>query len=122
MDYGVYKILHILGLALTFAGLGGRALAARGGLNRTTDPNRGVAAALHGVGLFLLLLGGFGMLARLGLAAAMPGWIHAKLTLWLVLGGVVAIPYRKPGAALPVLGVAVALAGVAAWIAAAKPF
>lgn len=122
MDYSVYKILHILGIALVFAGLGGRALGARGGLNRDTDPNRKLAAALHGGGMFLVLLGGFGMLARLGLASAMPGWVHAKIGVWVLIGLALALPYRKPGAAVPVLLGGVALAGVAAWIAASKPF
>ena len=67
---------------------------------------------LHGLGALIALTGGFGLVARTGVAqgGAFPGWVWAKLVLWLLLGGMVALPYRsRPLArsllvALPFLG------------------
>ena len=84
---------------------------------------RKLVAALHGTALFLILLGGFGMLARLGIVqGGLPGWIYAKLALWVALPVIGMLPYRRPASArwvllgLPVVGL---LAGI---IALTKPF
>jgi hypothetical protein len=78
----------------------------------------------HGIGTFVILLGGFGALARLNIqgGGGLPGWIIVKVVVWLAVAAIVVLPYRKPGTArlvfwaLPVLG-AVAV-GMALW----KPF
>jgi len=44
--------------------------------------------------LFLILLGGFGMLARLGLG--LPGWAIIKLLIWVALGAMTALINRQP--------------------------
>lgn len=79
---------------------------------------------LHGLGLFIVLLGGFGLLARIGVMHGMswPGWVWAKLGIWLVLGAIVVIPRRKPEWAAPLLVILPTLGGVAAWLAIFKPF
>jgi hypothetical protein len=123
-SYQLYNLLHIVGLALVMVALGGiastAALASRptsgvGGRRRT--------AAFHALGIFLILLGGFGMLARLGVmhGAGFPGWIWAKLGIWAVLAAAVFVPYRYPRAARPLLAVVPALAGLAAYMAIYKP-
>jgi hypothetical protein len=48
----------------------------------------------HGVGLLLLLVAGFGMLAKQGIHSV-PGWVGAKFAIWLVLGAFVGIAYKK---------------------------
>ena len=116
MSYDTYKLLHLLGLFALFLALGGVYLhAATGGENR--HPARGLVMAVHGVGALLVLLGGFGMLARLGVGG-MPGWVHPKLAIWVVLAGAVALPYRFRRLAppslllLPLLGAAAAYIGI----------
>ena len=80
-----------------------------------------MVAISHGVALTIIFVAGFGMHAKLGIDG-FPGWFLAKLGLWLVIGGLFALPYRHKlsGQALwyvlPVLG---ALAG---WLALSKPF
>ena len=49
----------------------------------------------HGIGLFLILLSGFGLLARLGLVRELPGWIYLKLAIWLYFGVAIALIKRK---------------------------
>lgn len=122
----LYEIVHIIGLALVMTSLGGIAIhAAEGGPRKGPGARRGLLWA-YGAGLFLILLGGFGMLARLGLAkggmAEFPGWLWAKLAVWAILGAVMAIPYRAPKAAVPVLLAVPLLAGLATYFALYKPF
>ena len=62
------------------AALGGIAASA-GSNSREVWTGRG-SLAFHLVGVFLILLGGFGMLARLGIVqgSSCPGWIWGKVT------------------------------------------
>ncbi len=123
LSYQFYNLLHIIGLALLMVGLGGLASSAAATAGDRTRGGRRPIMVLHGLGLFLILLGGFGMLARLGImhGAGFPGWIWAKLIIWVTLGGAAALPYRFPRAAAPMLLVVPALAGLAAYMAIYKP-
>jgi len=119
-----YKVLHLFGVFMMFVALGGASIHAASGGERNAATRR-LVGILHGLGLLVSLTAGFGMLARLGMSSlfsAAPGWIIAKIVLWLLLGGLIALPYRKPSyasamaIALPLLGL------LAAWLALYKPF
>jgi len=121
ISYAVYKVIHYTGIFLLITALG--AALSRAAAGGAPDPWKKRLMGVHGTALFLILLGGFGMLARLDAATAsgIPGWIWAKLAIWLVLGGIVAARRSAHGAAralwlVPVLAV---LAGV---VALTKPF
>jgi len=124
ISYQAYKVIHLIGIFLTLAALAGLALAAASGATKQTNPARKLISVSHGVGLLVVLVGGFGLLARLGVihGSAFPGWVWAKLAIWVTMGALVAVPYRRPDLArlvfiaLPVLG------GLAAWLAIYKPF
>jgi hypothetical protein len=122
MPYPIYKLIHLLGL---FSLLITVAIACthllRGG-TRADLPRRRALAVTHGVASFLVLLGGFGMLARLGIAhGGLPGWILLKLGIWLLLSGALALALRVTGAARAVLVGTPLLALLAAAIALYKP-
>lgn len=118
-----YNLVHIVGLVLLVSALGGMALHATGGAVRAGGGRR-LVLALHGLGVFLVLLGGFGMLARLGIVhgAGWPGWVWVKVGVWAVLAAAAFLPYRFPRTALPLLLVLPVLGGVAAYMAIYKPF
>lgn len=124
--YAIYKVIHLFAIALAFTAIGGLNVAVINGATKASNQARKLISALHGLALFLLLLGGFGMLARLGIAnggvASFPGWLWAKLALWVLLGGIVAVPYRKPELARPLFWATPVIALVAAWLAIYKPF
>ena len=80
------------------------------------------SAMFHGIGLLVTLVAGFGLLAKLGYMAALPGWAVAKLVIWLILGGLPALIYRKPKLAKLFWVLILAFAGTAAWLATTKPF
>lgn len=122
MSYEFYKILHLAAVIGVFVSLGAVCFHAMNGGNKAAATGRGLVSALHGAGLLLALVAGFGLLARTGLMGGWPGWVWAKLTLWVLLGALVAVPYRRPDLARPVLLALPVLALVAAWLAILKPF
>jgi hypothetical protein len=120
-SYQLYNVVHIVGLIFLMAGLGGMSSVEVPSHRRAWI--RRSLAAFHGLGVFLILLGGFGMLARLGIVQgiAWPGWLWAKVIIWGVLGVSAFIPYRYPRAALPLLFLLPLLGGLAAYMAIYKP-
>lgn len=121
LSHPFYNVVHIVGLVFLMSGLGGMAMLAATGQH--TARIRKVAAAFHGVGAFLILLGGFGMLARLGIVqgATWPAWVWVKMLVWGALGAAAFLPYRYPRTALPLLFLLPLLGGLAAYMAIFKP-
>jgi hypothetical protein len=124
MSHQLYNVVHVVGIILIMSALGGAALLALTGVAGEHRPARRMLAALHGIGAFLVLLGGFGMLARLGVmhGAGFPGWVWVKLVVWGALAVALFLPYRRPGLARPLLLSLPILGGLAAYMAIYKPF
>jgi hypothetical protein len=110
MDYSTYKIIHLIGVAALVLGLGGMMA---GGENRKTF------AILQGIALLVMLVSGFGLLAKLHLG--FPHFAMAKVALWVVLG---VLPVLLRRLKVPLLGgitIVLALVGVMAWLGVMKP-
>lgn len=123
MPYAAYKWLHLIGVFLLLLALGSVATHAMNGGTRESNAARRLSSISHGVGLLLVLVAGFGLLARLHImGAGLPGWVWAKIGVWVVLGGMLVLPYRMPRHAGALWGVTLLLAAVAAWLAIYKPF
>ena len=90
-----YKVLHILGAFFVFIGLGATLIPGE------DTPNRKAALRLHGVGLLLLFIAGFGLIAKLKIG--FPWWVIAKMILWLAFG------------AMPIIGKRGLMPAPAAW-------
>jgi hypothetical protein len=118
MSYELYRTLHIIGIVLLFTSLG--ALAAIGG--RTDNRLRGLAAIMHGVAATVILIAGFGLLARLNMFGGFPPWIWIKLGIWLTLAMAVLPLRRKPEFAAWIFPLLPLFGGIAAWLAVYKPF
>jgi peptidoglycan/LPS O-acetylase OafA/YrhL len=116
----VYKTFHLVGVTLTIAALGGMAIHAANGGTRDQSLTRRLTTMTHGLGLALVLVAGFGMLARLG-GSAGSGWVLIKLAIWLILGAAAFVPYRRPQFARALFLVVPLLAALAAIIAITKP-
>ena len=84
--------------------------------------NHGLVNALHGVGLLIILVSGFGMLARLGLNSGFPLWIWIKLALWVVVGACAMVPKRAPQLTKPLLVILPVLGTLGGYLAIFKPF
>lgn len=121
MSYEFYKVLHFLGIILLFFGLGGL-LVVNYGRAQIQKQARMMAMMGHGVGLLLIIVSGFGLAARLGLARSMPGWIHAKIAIWVLLGISISLVKRKGYIGWPVAILLWGLGFTAAFLAVNKPF
>lgn len=96
-SYQLYNLIHILGIILVFMAIGGYAFHGATGGTKETNEARGLLAATHGVGVLLILVAGFGMLARISpMSAGLPGWLHPKLLIWVLIGAAPAVLNRKP--------------------------
>jgi uncharacterized membrane protein SirB2 len=124
IPYLTYKVVHLVGIMLTFAVLGGLMLTVANGATKQNSKVKKLIGITHGVALFIVLLGGFGLLARLGMVhgASFPGWVWGKLAIWVLLGIMLAVPYRKPELARPLFFLLPVLGAIAAWLALYKPF
>ena len=143
IPYITYKVIHYLGVFVLLTALAARL--GRSALSRSDEDRAGGRAAIqdtvegrpmpdpwarrlgviHGLALFLVLLGGFGMLARLDVAhdpGLLPGWVWAKLAVWTLLGSAVLAARRSTSWSARLLVAAPALAVLAGIIALTKPF
>lgn len=120
ISYAVYKTIHYLGIfTLVTALVASLARAAASSGDAAPDRWKKRLGMVHGVALFLVLLGGFGMLARLGVGVT--GWVGAKIAIWFVAGGLIVLRKSATSAAWGVVLVPL-LAVLAGWIAYTKPF
>lgn len=123
MPYAAYKLIHLLGIFTMIGALVAAGMHVLRGGTRADDPYRRVLSVAHGVAAFLILLGGFGMLARMGVMhEGVPSWAKVKLVIWVALGASMALPYRGRGLARGMLIALPALLLAAAATALYKPF
>ncbi|QDV06363.1 hypothetical protein Poly30_18720 [Planctomycetes bacterium Poly30] len=88
MSASIYYILHVVSgfllTALTF-----------GAFAAPTPETRKRTMAFTGIFSLVMLVGGFGLLARLGYSAAAP-WVIIKIVCWLGLSALAGMAYRMP--------------------------
>ena len=76
MDALTYKIIHLTGISLLAIGVGG--MMANGSTRKTF-------AICQGIGLIVMLVSGFGLLAKVA-PHQYPPYAIVKTVLWLVIG------------------------------------
>lgn len=124
MSQSAYLLVHLFGVFLTLMAFGGVTLHVLNGGDKGSNSGRKLVSVTFTLGLVLVLVGGFGQLARLDNSspATWEGWVYAKLVIWLLLGAVHALRYRQPKLAsvtwigVPILGL------IAGWLAVYMPF
>ncbi|MCB1042941.1 MAG: hypothetical protein KDC35_08375 [Acidobacteria bacterium] len=115
----VYKLIHFVGLFTVLMAFGGLLSHLRNGGSKE-NPSRKAFAMSHGIGLLLMLVGGFGLLARMGIHWPLPGWVFGKIVIWLVLAGMLPMSYKMKDKARGLWWVVLILCGLAAFLASSK--
>ena len=105
-----YKFLHIIGLGAMLIGLGGMMA---GGNNRK------LFAIWQGVGLIILLVSGFGSLARQHMG--FPHFAIVKTVLWLVIGMLPVILRKLSVPVAVAICISLTMLGIMAWLGIMKP-
>ena len=119
MPYPVYKLLHFVGIFAIYLAYGG--LIFRAALASDNAGLRKFGGIVSGVGLLLMLVSGFGMMAKMGYSYGSPFFI-IKLITWIALGGMIALINRKPELNKVWFILTLVLGIVASWAALFKPF
>jgi uncharacterized membrane protein SirB2 len=124
LSFTTYKLIHLLGIAGILVVLGSVCIQASNGLQRDQNRFGKLLSIIHGVGSFLILLSGFGMLAKLAQdgGSAVPPWVWPKLGVWLLLSLAIGVPYRRPRWAIGIALALPLLVVFAAFFALYKPF
>jgi hypothetical protein len=115
MSLEFYRVLHMAGLAMLLLGFGGILMPPK-------DAERPrMAMYLHGAGLAVMVVAGFGTLAKMNQEVMQP-WVIAKMVLWLFAGTLPALV--RAGTVPRAFGwiVVVALVTCGAWLAIVRPF
>jgi len=121
VSHTTYLLLHLTGVILLFTSLGGVLVHAANQGTKETNSMRKFLAAAHGSSLLLLLIAGFGLLAKLGMTGMPPLWAIVKLVIWLFMGAALAIGNKSSDKAKPTLMLVIVLGIVAAWLGVTKP-
>ena len=105
LSYTTYKLIHIVGVFLLFGVYAALGLWAMNERPSKENKYEKLGFAAHGIGSILIILGGFGMLASIypDTSVMGVGWVHIKLTLWLILGGGLTALRKKPEYAKQIL-------------------
>jgi hypothetical protein len=121
MSIVVYKAIHIFSIMLLFTAFGGLLLAA--GAGGQNSAGRKLAGMTHGLALVLILVSGFGALAKIGMSnpAIWPAWLWIKVSIWLAFGAVIVLIRRSPRLTPMLWWILPLLGGIAAYLALKNP-
>ncbi len=124
IPYEIYKTLHITGVLFMVAALGAYAMLRAAKLDdEAMKPFKKMLSIVHGVALLIIIVGGFGTAARMGmLQAGLPAWIIIKNVFWLVLGASLVALARAKDQGKVLFFVLPAVTAAAAAVAVYKPF
>ncbi|MGK0290426.1 MAG: hypothetical protein ACI86H_001885 [bacterium] len=114
MSIEIYRVLHLSGILVLFLSLGGILISDSAILRKKLLIG-------HGAGLAMILVAGFGLLARKGYSIGSTPWVWGKIAIWLVLGGLVAVANRKPNLRKPLWFGVCCLGVIAVYLVVMKP-
>lgn len=116
ISYEIYKVLHLYAVIVMVLSLG---------INFVVPEKIKFFSILSGIFTFLALVGGFGLMARLGIkhGQMFPLWIVVKMLVWLLIGigGPMAIKRLSPAQRMIAFKVMMMLTLVSIMMAIYKP-
>lgn len=119
MPPAFYNVLHLVGILMLFMGYG--ALLGRSMSGSTDVKVRKLGSITSGIGLLLMIVAGFGLIAKV-YGNSFQGWMIAKGIIWVLLGGLIAVINRKPSHAGLLWWAILALGAIASVLVYYRPF
>lgn len=95
MSYSFYSFFHLMSIFAVIMSLSVTAMHVSGGGTKQNLKQRRLLSLVHGIGLLLALVAGFGLMARAGFQFSTSTWIYVKLLCWLLLGVYPVFLYRN---------------------------
>jgi uncharacterized membrane protein SirB2 len=121
MTYAAYKFLHLAGVLLMMLCLGAIASHRLQGGTKENFKERKFFMMLHGIGLLVSFVAGFGLMAKAQFSFA-TGWFSIKLLTWLIVGFYPTVFWREKGVGKVPLYVLMGVVAFAIYIVEYKPF
>lgn len=118
MTITFYKVFHIVGIMILFLAIGGAVI--RAYLVSKSDVLEKFILINHGAAMLIILITGFGQLAKLGME--FHTWVIIKMVIWLIFGAIIMPIKKAPGKKYLLWFISVALGASAAYLALYKPF
>jgi uncharacterized membrane protein SirB2 len=111
-----------MGVMLVFLSIGGLLTHALSGQTKAQFKGRRLVAILGGTGLLLLLVAGFGMIAKTHAPWTLFNWLGIKTLVWVFFGMFPMFAYRDRNRIRLWVGLTIVLGVAAAYLAIFKPF
>lgn len=111
----IYKFIHLAGVMGLFTVIGTLIAARKDNWAKSTS-------MLHGISLLLVLLGGFGLVAKLYGNDFSQGWIIAKLIIWVLFGALLPLAKKQVLPSSTLITASLILGTIAAYLGIFKPF
>ncbi len=117
MSNQFYLVLHYFGIILFFVSFGGLIISSfsSNSLAKTAKQLK----LLHGIGLLLILVAGFGLMAIEGYG--FDGWIILKIIIWILFGASIAF-IKKENLKNIIWNIVIIFGFLAVYLAVFKPF
>ena len=118
MNYETYRLIHFVGLFTLFFAFGSLF---------TGEKSSKAGAIGHGIGLLLILLGGFGMQVKqkeiylIAYGSNWPMWLVLKIVIWVLFGACMVLAKRRVIKGLPAWILIITLGFACAFLAGKKP-
>jgi len=118
VSYEFYKVLHLSGILMLFLSMGGAVI--RSAINPGNDKLEKFILMNHGISLLIIVVAGFGLLAKLGMIFT--GWVVTKIIIWLLMGALIVLIKKMHGKHSTLWFIVLLLGVCAAYLAIYKPF
>lgn len=90
-----WLFVHVVSLFLVFITLGGVATHMLNGGTKDNFKTRKTLAMIHGIGLLMAFVSGFGLIAKRGYSFGDSPWLYGKILCWLLVGLFPIVAYKK---------------------------
>lgn len=99
-SYTFYKLIHLSSIFMILISLGAIAAHCLQGGTKSNFKGRKFFMIINGIGLLFAFIAGFGLIAKAGYNFS-NAWIWGKLAIWVLLGGLPVLFYKKGRSLMP---------------------